>query len=502
MCGWIAWFMLGAINETAPLAFSLVPHNDLGASTEQGVMALAASLALGTVIAVLAGGYLADSFGRLAVIRPSLLATIGAGMLVQVSTTLQQAIVARFLLGLSSGALFGVMPPLIAELLPSRHRGFYLTIWCSGWPVGALTSVLVAHLMPEHGARVLYTMMLVPAMTLYVCTRADMLPESPRYLYLVGRRDEGYMTLMDMYEKQSLPLPWAPETIAVQTAPTRDTQGHKLGMSSSTGVIFCLALAMFAVSAAAQSMKLWMPTMLVAQQADAASTVAPGLVEMRPSLLALFLGPGTGQRSFASGPMATSFLSVVHAPLMLREPNFIATMVLMQGYLMEFVGIIACAYLSMWVSRKRMVQWSLLAATVFTLGALAVAQSGFLLLCGPLVGFQLAAQAAGFNFLQVFASEHFPTSSRATTTALVVFVAQLGTFTVPVLGGFAVHKVGAGGAVMFFSGLYMLGWLFSLRLPLPVGRERALHDVEEPAPSKKMDGPSRKKEWMSYHATQ
>jgi hypothetical protein len=272
-----------------------------------------------------------------------------------------------------------------------------------------------------------------------------------------------------------------------------------LGMSSSTGTMCCLALAMFAVSAAAQSMKLWMPTMLVAQQADAAS--AAGLAELQPHLGNFFLRPqGVGLGSFAGGPRAMSFLSVINAPFMLREPNSIATLVLIQGYLIQFFGIVGCAYLSQSVCRRNMVQWSLLAAMGFTLCALGVAQSGFLLLCGPLVGLQLAAQAAGFNFLQVFASEHFPTSSRAKTTAFVVFMAQLGNFTIPVLGGLVVRKVGAAGAVIFFSILYLAGWFLTHMLPLPVGREQSLHDLEEPAPSKKFDERSRKKEWMSYQA--
>lgn len=495
ICAFLAWFMLGAINESAPLAFSLVPGNGWGEQTEQGVMALSASLACGNFLAVLAGGFLADWYGRLAVVRPSLLMTIMAGMLVQLSRTLSQAITARFFLGLASGSLFGVMPPLVAEMLPSRHRGFYLTIWCCAWPLGALVSILLGFFLPDMGAKVLYTMMLVPAMTLYVFTRADMLPESPRYLYLVGRRDEGYMTLCDMYEKQMLPLPWSPETIAVHTAPARDSEAHKFGLSSSVGITCCLALAMFAVSAAGQSMKLWMPTMLVAQQADDPSP--PGLAEIQPHF-GFYHGAPIGR--FAAGPGAISFLSVVRAPYMLHRPNHVATVVLIQGYLLQFFGMIACSYLSQWASRRSMVQWSLLAATAFTLGTLAVAQSGSLVLCGPLVGLQLAAQASGFNFLQVFASEHFPTSSRAKTTAFCVFMGQLGNFTVPVAGGIVVRKVGAASAVVFFSILYLVGWILSYRLPLPtgIGREQPLHDLEETAPSKKSEERSRK--WMSYQS--
>jgi MFS family permease len=495
MCGFLAWFMLGAINESAPLSFSL-----LGSHTEQGVIALSASLAFGNFVAVLLGGYLADVYGRLAVVRPSILMTICSSMLLQLSRNLPQAVAARFLLGLASGPLFGVLPPLIAELVPTRHRGFYLTVWCSGWPLGGLASIVMTWCMPALGTRALYTLIVVPAISLYVCTRCDMLPESPRYLYLVGRRDEGYLTLIDMYEKQMLPLPWAPETIGVHSAPSRDREAHKLGMSANTPVAIFLALAMFVTSAAAQSMKLWMPTMLVAQQVDTANAVA-GVNNLPPQLAQFLLdqeGFHMGTQTFAAGPRAMSLLSVAHAPLMLREPNYVATMVLMQGYLIQMFGVIVCAYLSSWISRRSMVQWSLLTATAFTLGTLAVAESGFLLLCGPLVGLQLASQAASLNFLQLFTSEHFPTSSRATTTAIVSFAAQLGNFTIPVVGGFVVQRVSARGAVIFFSLLYLVGWLLAFRLPLQTGREQPLHDLDEPAPAKRVDERSKKREWATY----
>jgi MFS family permease len=489
--------MLGAINESAPLAFSLIP-DAFGSNSEQAVLALSASLAFGNFLAILVGGYMADKYGRLAVVRPSLLMTICCGMMVQLSRTLTQAVCARFLLGLGSGSLLAVVPPLIAELVPTRHRGYYLTVWCCAWPLGGLASILMGWFMPEIGARALYTIILLPAMLLYSFIRADMLPESPRYLYLVGRRDEGYLTLIDMYEKQMLPLPWGPETIGVHSAPARDRENHKMGMSSSTRVTLCLAAAMFAASAAAQSIRLWMPTMLVAQQADVPNAVANGANFHLSLLDGIQSGRSFGQ--FAAGPKAMSVLSVVRAPLMLHEPNYLATMVLLQGYLLQIFGVIFCAYVSQWVSRRSMVQWSLLAATAFALGTLIVAESGFPMLCGPLVGLQLAGQAASLNFLQLFASEHFPTSSRATTTAIVSFAAQLGNFSIPILGGYVVSKVSAIGAVIFFSMLYLVGWIISYWLPLPCGREQPLHDIQEHASSKRTIGRSKKKEWTSYQS--
>merc|ERR1719330_1896463 len=94
-----------------------------------------------------------------------------------------------------------------------------------------------------------------------------MLPESPRYLYLAGRREEGYLPLMEMYDKEQLVLPWASETVAVTCAPVADSSSSRAPLSKATPptsivVGVWLAAAMFLISAAAQSMKVWMPMLL------------------------------------------------------------------------------------------------------------------------------------------------------------------------------------------------------------------------------------------------
>jgi len=520
VCGFLCWFLLGAINESTPMAFSFVSTE--WEPGERCATAMSAALALGNFLAILIGGWVADRHGRLSVVRPALLMTIACGMIVQTARNFYQAVVARFVLGLVSGSLLGVMPPLIAELLPARNRGFYLTIWCCGWPAGALFSIMVGCLLPSLNWRAFYTIILVPAIVLYVCTRADMLPESPRFLYLAGRRDEGYNTLLDMYETEGLPLPWAAETIAVTCAPSRPgnggasseglscsssstTSSGKAGTASSNAVAAWLAVTMFCVSAAAQSMKLWMPMMLVAHKADTGGTHThqalhhpqrglPGAPGEYGSLFGLATGqrlkfPSSSHFSFADGPNAVSLLGMAHAPYMLPEPDYSVVLVLAQAYIVEMVGVVVCAYVSTWVCRKHMVQWPLLAAAFFTLAALAAAEAGSLLLSGPLIGLQLAAQATGLNYLQVFASEYFPTSRRAKTTAVVNFAAQLGNFVMPMAGGLVVQRVSAAGALIFFCALYLVGWIVSLRLPLPVSREQPLHDVDEAKPSR--DGGAR-----------
>ena len=44
-------------------------------------------------------------------------------------------VLVQFATGLCSGGIMAALLPLIAELLPAKGRGFYLTVWCCGRPM-------------------------------------------------------------------------------------------------------------------------------------------------------------------------------------------------------------------------------------------------------------------------------------------------------------------------------------------------------------------------------
>jgi len=528
----LAWFLLGAINESTPLAFSFISTD--WATGETGIALLSAMLTLGNFLAILVGGWAADKYGRLEVARPALLATVMCGLLLHMSRSLPQAMVSRFLLGLASGGLLGVIPALVSEMLPSKDRGFYLSIFCAGWPLGALYALGMGALFPNLSFRTFYSVMLVPSAVLFAALKADMLPESPRYLYLAGRRDDGYAALLDMYDKQDCLFPWAPETIAITCKQSRGSGPP--GASGSAGVAGALrqpssactdratltatvpskthtsvlatsvwlAIAVFSLSAASQSVKLWMPTMLSAEQAS--NGVAPGLADtsapsaspwspgphgVAPGLAATYL-------RFAQAPSAVSLMNYAIAPRMMAKPNRTVLMVLAQAYTIELIGVIIAAFVCAHVSRKRMVQCSLLSATVLCVLTLAAAEGGYLMACGPLIGLQLACQSTAYNFLQVFVCEHFPTSRRAKAIAMAVFFAQFGNLTMPMVGGLVVRQISPTAAMLLFGVCYFIGWLASLRLPLPVGPEQPLHDVDEPNGRGPCQPVARKEEWLTY----
>mmetsp|Transcript_49303 Transcript_49303/g.127158 ORF Transcript_49303/g.127158 Transcript_49303/m.127158 type:complete len:559 (+) Transcript_49303:272-1948(+) len=530
LCAFLSWFLVGSLNESAPLAFSFVAVE--WAPTVQSAALLSAVLALGNFIAVLAGGWVADRHGRLTVVRASLLMTICCGLFLQTSHTFGQALMVRFSLGIASGGLLGVMMPIMAELLPARGRGFYLTVWCCGYPAGALFSIVIGCLLQGLSWCAFYTIMLIPACVLYILVRAEMMIESPRYLYLAGRREEGYNALLDMYEKEEMPLPWAQETISVTVSSPPRSSGSSTGglfcmpptkqASSNFGVTAWLCVTMFLISAASQSVKIWMPAILdlnVSLPASHLSEKVTGRDILEPLIhdqqahamempsLPLWSAPSllrssslaTASSPFQHGPGATSLFSLWHhsPPLLLPEPNYGVVLALSQAYAIEMVGVIVCAYAATWVFRRQIVQFCLPAAAVSCLAALLSARGRFAHLSGPLVGLQLATQACAMNFLMVFAAEHFPTSRRAKTVAFASFAAQVGNFVMPVVGGLVAERTSAQTVVLLCCCLYIVAWVVTFRLPLPAHGEHPLHDIDEQRSSKSGTA-KRKREWMTY----
>lgn len=461
LCAFLASFLLGAINESSPFTFGLVA-TDWGV-TERNVQLSSAALACGTFFSVLVGGFMADRHGRASVLKTSILLTISCSVILQMTRTLYQALFARLLLGLASGATLAVLMPLVAELLPSKKRGFYLTIWCCGQPAGALFALMVSCAVSRIDWTTFITFIMAPGLILYVLCKLELIPESPRHLYLVGKRDEGYNTLLDMYEKEMLPFAWAPDSIAVTVAPPRSSSSSEGSKSSLKSVITSdvavtagLCVVMFFVCAASQCIKIWMP--LAIASSDYAKDAA--LLEVDKA------------------DLTNALLSFSRVPVPLGTADHRLVMAVAQGYMVELLGVVVCAFISTVLSRKRLVQVALFSAALFTFLTAVAQQRGFLILAATLFGMHLVSQAAAINFILVFTCEKFPTSCRAWTVGLVLFFGEFGRVLMPAFGALLLDSSEVK-AVVFFTGMYLTAWLISFQLPLTSNRERPLHDVED-----------------------
>jgi putative MFS transporter len=154
------------------------------------------SSGIGAMIGAAFWGWLADRIGR----RKVFIATV-------VNFSIATGILAftpddgwifltvlRFFVGFGVGGLYCVDLPLVQEFMPSSKRGLVGGIVTAAIPLGVgLGAVLGAYLTPVVGWRGLFAIGLLPA-ALTLLIRA-WVPESPRWLMRMGRRDEARRSL-------------------------------------------------------------------------------------------------------------------------------------------------------------------------------------------------------------------------------------------------------------------------------------------------------------------
>ena len=96
-----------------------------------------------------------------------------------------------FLMGAAAGGMLPVTYALLAEMMPSRHRGWALVLVGGLGAVGGYfaASTLSALLQPEFGWRIMWLLNLPTGLSLVLL--GALIPESARFLLARGRRDEA-----------------------------------------------------------------------------------------------------------------------------------------------------------------------------------------------------------------------------------------------------------------------------------------------------------------------
>ena len=151
---------------------------------------------VGTVVGSFLWGWLGDRIGRRASILLAgvlFIATAICGSMPDYRWNLFMCL----LMGLGVGGMLPITFALLAETVPSRHRG-WLMVLVGGDVAGAyiITSWLSAELTPTYGWRILWLLGLPTGLLLIVLNR--WIPESPRFLIQNGRETEA-RAVMDRY---------------------------------------------------------------------------------------------------------------------------------------------------------------------------------------------------------------------------------------------------------------------------------------------------------------
>jgi putative MFS transporter len=373
----------------------------------------------GTAVGSFVWGALADLYGRRGAILLSAVMFIGTSIC-GAMPSFWWNVAMCFLMGAAAGGMLPVAYALLAEIMPTRHRGWCLVLIGGVGAIGGFfaSSAFSALLQPTFGWRVMWLLNFPTGLLLVLMS--PLLPESARFLQLTGRAAEARAMLarfgvvgraedgsdgLDVRNRRPGHLP---------------ELGNRRGLLGITGALTLTALAWSLVNF---GVLLWLPSALVAE----------------------------GQSvSAASALIARSTL--IAAPVVLVSAwlyNNWST----KGSLMLMVGITTCGLLGV---QLRSHGSGLFGNTVFDLTLLIIGTSGMIAILLP------------------YTSESFPLRIRGRATGWVAGCSKLGGLlaqTLSVLGAApALSAAALAISAPALAALLLLAWF---------GRETRQRDLRE-----------------------
>jgi major inositol transporter-like SP family MFS transporter len=181
----------GIISSALP-----VLSKEFGIANNDGAQQLVVSAILvGCIIGAFISGPISDRIGRRRVLGGVAILFILAAAAVSISQGWEILMAFRVFLGIAVGAASQVVPVYIAELAPSSRRGQLVVMFQAAVILGILISSVSGYFIGarDGGWRITAVLGAIPALVLLIGCFA--LPESPRFLVLIGRTADAQRVL-------------------------------------------------------------------------------------------------------------------------------------------------------------------------------------------------------------------------------------------------------------------------------------------------------------------
>ncbi|MHB8528939.1 MAG: MFS transporter, partial [Caulobacteraceae bacterium] len=152
------------------------------------------SALLGTFVGSIAWGVLADLYGRKASILLSAIIFVGTSIC-GAMPSLWWNVAMCFVMGAAAGGMLPATYALMAEVMPTKHRGWSLVLLGGLGAVGGylLASGLSALLQRSFGWRIMWFLNLPTGLLLIALS--GIIPESAKFLTMIGRIDDASANL-------------------------------------------------------------------------------------------------------------------------------------------------------------------------------------------------------------------------------------------------------------------------------------------------------------------
>ena len=245
------------IMKPATLGFTLPGMMSEYQVTQAVVSSFPFSALAGTVIGSFIWGVLADIYGRKATILLSAVMFVGTSIC-GAMPSLAWNVGMCFMMGVAAGGMLPVTYALLAEMMPSKHRGWSLVLVGGLGAVGGYfaASGFSALLQPFFGWRILWILNLPTGLSLVLL--GAFIPESAKFLLARGRRGEA-RRVMERFGSKARQTR-AAEQVAIERGPSVALTG-----AAFFGKLFALCLAAICFSLINFGLLLWLPADLIAK---------------------------------------------------------------------------------------------------------------------------------------------------------------------------------------------------------------------------------------------
>jgi putative MFS transporter len=240
------------------------------------------SALLGTAAGSFIWGALADLYGRRATILLSSVMFIGTSIC-GAMPSFSWNVVMCFLMGAAAGGMLPVAYALLAEIMPTKHRGWCLVLVGGIGSVGGYlaSSGLSALLQPTFGWRIMWFLNLPTGLILIALS--PLIPESARFLQLMGRAEEALHVLARFGV-----------VIKSEAKPAEDEHADHTPLPpierAYLGTTIALTLAALSWGLVNFGILLWLPSALVAEGRSvglASTIIAESALFAAPTVLAV-----------------------------------------------------------------------------------------------------------------------------------------------------------------------------------------------------------------------
>jgi len=145
----------------------------------------------------------ADRYGRRIILLLCLTALTAINVALAFAFSYPVFLVLRFILGIANPCIWIIAIPLLLEFVGPSKRSLCILVSCLSWVVSSLLLTGAAYLFPDW--QHLQFVVAVPGLFLVLLWK--LIPESPRWLVSIGKKDVAMKTVQTIAKVNKVPLP-------------------------------------------------------------------------------------------------------------------------------------------------------------------------------------------------------------------------------------------------------------------------------------------------------